>query len=975
MRAGPSSNNRRAWRTQPVRTLPLLFLSFLLPLLGPETSPAQSEQLTAVEVTPATLTLAPLATRQFVATAVYNTGRRQDITAVADWTTGDSKHAEVSTAHGSRGLVTAGDPGTVEIRASLQHGTSRTRGIANLTVYAGPLVSIFTKPTTKNVELGINAAFKARGLYQNGYEADLTKAVTWTSSNTAVATISNTAPNQGIVTPKALGTTVIRAKHVPTNLQNTVEDGTTKVLSPITRIEFDQRNLTLGIGMKSDLRVYGYRADGSRSNISEKVDYSMSAPGVIAISNQAATAGEVTALANGTVTVNANDPVRNLNTAGKSASVQVAGTLVSLEVRPNPFRVAIGELRNPQAIGILSSGLETPDLRRRVNWQTTHPAIASVSTISETYGAVQGHQLGATQLRATEPSTGKVSAPVPVTVQGQITSVSIEPKEIRLGRNMKLPLSARGNRSNGSDTDISSSVEWAISPPTIGTIDEDGVLATLSVNGSATIRATIPGGLSSSDSGNDATLTVEGQLVGLAVEPELLRVQLDIRRRAQAIGKLSTGADTNDLREVVDWSVANPAVAQVGTGVVVPGEEDPLDRGELVGIETGRTTLTAREPVTGITSTEVDNVQVVGEILGIELEPGNDGLVPLTTPTLYKVRATFSDQSTGNVSDKCTWTIDDASVALVDNTLPGKGLITGLIQGERTTVRVDCDGLRDDATVRVVGDEIALEVDPATFRGTALRTKRFRAAAIYEEGEKADVTNESTWSSTNPIVAKVDPEEPGRVKFLSDGVATIFAVSPLGHIGMCDLTVVGGVTEIRISPNRATIRGSNGRQLLATAQTSDNQRRLVTKDVIWSSDNEDVVRLSEVEGEEGLLLSANLEGTAIITATLGDVEATAEIRVKSLLESIQLRPDRRIITVGQNRRVTALGQYDDGDSRPMTPFVEFSSTNPAVAEVLSHGNEAGKVTALAPGIAKIKATDPSTGIVSSETEIEVVAAE
>ena len=82
-------------------------------------------------------------------------------------------------------------------------------------------------------------------------------------------------------------------------------------------------------------------------------------------------------------------------------------------------------------------------------------------------------------------------------------------------------------------------------------------------------------------------------------------------------------------------------------------------------------------------------------------------------------------------------------------------------------------------------------------------------------------------------MAEVDPKEPGRVKFLSNGEATIAAVSPLGHAGTSEVTVVGGVTEIRISPNRATIRGSNGRQLLVTAQTSDKKRlRLVSSQTV-----------------------------------------------------------------------------------------------------------------------------------------------
>jgi hypothetical protein len=93
-----------------------LSLLTLASLLAPA---ARAATLTHVSVTPAGLTLAPNQQQQYEAFAHFDSGPPQNITAIAEWTTSDSRKARVSTVHGSRGLVTARDPGQVEIRAAL----------------------------------------------------------------------------------------------------------------------------------------------------------------------------------------------------------------------------------------------------------------------------------------------------------------------------------------------------------------------------------------------------------------------------------------------------------------------------------------------------------------------------------------------------------------------------------------------------------------------------------------------------------------------------------------------------------------------------------------------------------------------------------------------------------------------------------------------------------------------------------------
>jgi hypothetical protein len=86
--------------------------------------------LVGLSVAPATVTLAPGATRQLVATGSFSDGTTQDLTETAVWATSAPAAAQVSNAAGSHGLVTGIAAGSATITAtSGTHG-----GAASVTV-------------------------------------------------------------------------------------------------------------------------------------------------------------------------------------------------------------------------------------------------------------------------------------------------------------------------------------------------------------------------------------------------------------------------------------------------------------------------------------------------------------------------------------------------------------------------------------------------------------------------------------------------------------------------------------------------------------------------------------------------------------------------------------------------------------------------------------------------------------------------
>ncbi len=166
----------------------------------------------SIAITPPNPFMAIGTAHQFTATATLllsdltNT-TTQNLTSFAAWTTINSVIATVS----SPGLITAGTTtGQTNILVSAPTGTSDT---TTLTVTDTSLASITVTPTNPSISIAITPTlqFTATGNYPTGTPTaqSFTQSVIWSSSNTGVATISNTAGSNGLATIVSTSTTPI----------------------------------------------------------------------------------------------------------------------------------------------------------------------------------------------------------------------------------------------------------------------------------------------------------------------------------------------------------------------------------------------------------------------------------------------------------------------------------------------------------------------------------------------------------------------------------------------------------------------------------------------------------------------------------------------------------------------------------------------------------------------------------------------
>ncbi len=186
---------------------------FLLALLAGCHGFFISPTLSSIYINPASASVAVNNTVQMVAYGTYSDGTQSQITGSSvGWS---SSNTDVATVTSPGGLVTGVSTGTATMTASAQ-GVSGTASvsvtIANINTLVITTNQGSTTPISTATLSGAPATLQFYAYANSNPANDVSDAVTWSSSNTSVATISTgLSSGNGLVTSVAAGTTNITA--------------------------------------------------------------------------------------------------------------------------------------------------------------------------------------------------------------------------------------------------------------------------------------------------------------------------------------------------------------------------------------------------------------------------------------------------------------------------------------------------------------------------------------------------------------------------------------------------------------------------------------------------------------------------------------------------------------------------------------------------------------------------------------------
>ncbi len=400
--------------------------------------------------------------------------------------------------------------------------------------------------------------------------------------------------------------------------------------------------------------------------------------------------------------------------------------------------------------------------------------------------------------------------------------------------------------------------------------------------------------------------------------------------------------------------VTNEAAWTSGDGAIL----DARGRGKLLGVSPGHTTVSARwEGATS--SAEVDVTE--GVLARINAFPTTVSL-PIGVVQQLSVTATYSDLVRRDVTAQASWT--SANPALVRVVSPGK--IEGLAVGA-TSVTVALAEFSVVVPVTVTSARLTgLSLTPEDATAAKGTTTQLRAMASYSDGTQLDVSEQATWSSSNPGTAQVLSDVGMRGKVVAVDVGSSQLAAQYQSLVAYATVVVTPpvVNAVQVTPVGPTaLRGSTV-QLTARAFLSDLTQKDVTATALWSAPATGVVTVSATG-----LVSAVGYGSAQVTATLDGKSGTTGVTViQGALTRVDVTPASFSLANGKTRQLTATGVYEDGSLADLTSTATWGTADAALATVSTQG----LVTAKGEGMVAVTAT---SGTKTGTSQLTVTQAE
>jgi hypothetical protein len=690
--------------------------------------------LVSIGVQPTTPTIARGTTQQFTATGTYSDTTTQNITAQVTWASTNAAVGPISNATGSQGLASGANPGTTTISATLSSISAST----TLTVTNATLVSIAVSPTNPSIAKGLDRQFTATGTYTDLTTQNLTTAVTWSSSNAAVAPISNAPLSQGLAHGEETGTVTITAT---LGTGTDARTGTTNLTVTAATLVSIQVNPpappgpSIPKGTTQQLVAIGRYTDNTTQDLTELAGWSSSNGGVASVSNVTGSRGLAVGNGTGTATMTASYG----GVAGNTTLTVTTATLVSIAVTPINVTIPAGTSRQYQATGTYSDG-STAVITNTVSWATTNINTATISTGGGTVGLATGVAAGEVDVTAT---SGTIVGTTHLTIIApQLVRVDITPTGQTRPVGTTVQFTATGVYTAGPTQDLTSQASWSSSANNVATISNatgsNGV-ATAVGAGTSFITATYEGVSGTTD------LTVNtAALVSIAVTPANQSIPNGTQVQYVAIGTY-TDASTVDLTTSVSWASGANANIGVNTGLATATSVGgPFN----ITATHGATSISGSTPLT-VTAATLNSITV---------EPATASIARGTTQ-LFVARGHYSDGTTPLLnSAQVNWGSSNSAIAAVSNAAGTEGLATGVSPGTGIIITASFNGVSGSATMAVTAATLtAITVTPASGAISPGDLRQYTATGTYSDATTQVITDNPnlTWSSLSTSVASI----------------------------------------------------------------------------------------------------------------------------------------------------------------------------------------------------------------------------
>jgi hypothetical protein len=506
---------------------------------GSTTLTVSTAVITSIDVSPINADVPLGIAQQFTATGTFSDSSVQDITGTVTWKSSVTSIASITVS----GLATGLNVGTTNISATLGAVT----GSAPLMVNAANLSSIAITPANGSIAQGTTLQLTATGTFNDGGTHNLTRQVTWSSSDTTVATVGAGTGIASGQTRSVTGTTIITA-----TLGSATQSVNLSVTNAtISSIAVSPAQATIPVGGQKGFTATGLFSDSTTQDITANSHWTSNNASVATVGS----GGGATLTATGVATGTANISASFGGVSGFSTLTVDSATLVSLSLSPANSILSPGASASYNAIGTFSDGSHT-SVNGSVKWTSSNAQVATVVPS----GTVTGQSAGTATITV---QSGSISATANLVVEGSpLSSLQVFPANPTVPESIDAGFTAVGTFANGDTLNLTSIVDWTSSSPSVATISNAAGSPGVAI-GSAP-GSTVISALFASKVGTASLTITNATLTSISVTPANPSISLGASQQFSAVGTFSDGSTLN-IGGQVNWNTSSIAVATINS--------------------------------------------------------------------------------------------------------------------------------------------------------------------------------------------------------------------------------------------------------------------------------------------------------------------------------------------------------------------------------------------------------------------------
>jgi uncharacterized protein YjdB len=614
--------------------------------------------LSAIDLSPAAPSLVVGIKQAMTATGRYTDGSTVDLTETAVWASSDTAVATVSNAPGARGQIAAVAAGTATITATV----GSISGSTTVTVTAAGLAQVVVSPIVASRPLGQNVQYTAMAIFSNNTSQNVTGSAAWTSSNTAVATISSGGRNAGVATPVSGGTTTITATYQGISGSTTLTITAAPVLVSITVTPIAP---TLAVGSTQAFTATAVMSDQTTQNVTGQATWVSSDTGVVGVTTggRGGGRGRATAVSAGSATVSATYQ----GLTGSTTVTVKDLTIVSVSVSPASLTMSVGGSAQPLTAQAIYNDGSSRDVTTLATWVSSAPAVVGVTTGGGSRGLATAVAAGNATISATYSGvTGDASVTV---TAAKVTSIVVDTATPTVAVGIPAKFVATAIFSDNTSQVVTGAATWTSSNTQVAAVSNAagsrGLAQTLAA-GTTTITATW-----NQVSGSKTLTVTSATITTIQVTPYAAKLPVGYTTSFFATAIFSDNS-FQDVTPLATWTSSTPQVASVSDAAVTKGSVSPLAAGSA----------TISAAYLGVTGTDAITVSG-GTLTSIAVSPATASFT-VGTAQAFTATGTFSDATVLDITSYVTWLSGNPAVVSVSNATNSHGQATAMSAGSAT---------------------------------------------------------------------------------------------------------------------------------------------------------------------------------------------------------------------------------------------------------------------------------------------------